>query len=85
MNARSIALAIVRRYPKPWRDRYEAEVSALIEDSDVRVCDLGELVRIDAAGEAPEPHRHRAKRRVEGPFWPLRYTLVLPGRLRSTQ
>jgi hypothetical protein len=45
MTVRAIALAIVRRYPKPWRDRYEGEVSALIEDSDVRVRDLGELVR----------------------------------------
>jgi hypothetical protein len=39
------AAAIVHRYPGPWRERYEAEVLALIEDSPVRFSDLGELVR----------------------------------------
>jgi hypothetical protein len=42
---RALARAIVRRYPPPWRARYEDEVLALIEDSPVRFGDLGELVR----------------------------------------
>ena len=40
-----LAASIVRRYPAPWRERYEEEVLALMEDSPVRLGDLGELVR----------------------------------------
>jgi hypothetical protein len=40
-----LARSIVRRYPVPWRERYEEEVLALIDDSPVRLHDLGELVR----------------------------------------
>lgn len=42
---RRLALNLVRRYPAAWRERYEAEVSALIDDSPVRLVDLGELLR----------------------------------------
>ena len=42
---RRLALKLVRRYPAAWRERYETEVSALIEDSPVRLGDLGELLR----------------------------------------
>jgi hypothetical protein len=42
---RSIALALVRKYPQPWRERYADEVSELLEASPVRVRDLGELFR----------------------------------------
>ena len=42
---RRLALGLVRRYPAAWRERYEAEVSALIEESPARVYDLGELLR----------------------------------------
>jgi hypothetical protein len=42
---RRLALAIVQRYPAAWRERYEAEVCALIEETPVRLRDLGELVR----------------------------------------
>ena len=42
---RRLALNLVRRYPAAWRERYEAEVSALIDDSAVRLGDLGELLR----------------------------------------
>ena len=42
---RRLARAIVLRYPHPWRERYEDEVLALIEDSPVRFGDLGELIR----------------------------------------
>ena len=42
---RRLAFAILRRYPPAWRERYEAEVSALIEQSGVRFGDLAELVR----------------------------------------
>ncbi len=42
---RRLATSIVNRYPASWRERYEEEVLALIEDSPVRLSDLGELVR----------------------------------------
>ena len=42
---RRLALNLVRRYPAAWRERYEAEVSALIDESPVRLSDLGELFR----------------------------------------
>lgn len=42
---RAFALRLLRRYPPAWRERYEAEVCALIEDSGVRVRDLAELIR----------------------------------------
>jgi hypothetical protein len=41
---RRLALAMVRRYPAAWRERYETEVSALIRDSPARVRDLGDLL-----------------------------------------
>lgn len=40
-----LAASIVRRYPAPWRERYEGEVLGLIDDSPVRLHDLGELMR----------------------------------------
>jgi len=40
-----LAAFILSRYPSPWRDRYEAEVLALIEDSPARLGDLVELGR----------------------------------------
>jgi hypothetical protein len=42
---RRLALGILRRYPVAWRERYEAEVSALIDDSPARLGDLSELLR----------------------------------------
>ena len=42
---RRFAFEILRRYPPAWRERYEAEVSALIDQGGVRVGDLAELVR----------------------------------------
>jgi hypothetical protein len=42
---RAIAHAIVRRYPKAWRQRYEAEVRGLIDDAWIHFRDLGELLR----------------------------------------
>jgi hypothetical protein len=42
---RQLARAIVHRYPLPWRQRYEAEVMELINDTPLRARDLGELVR----------------------------------------
>jgi hypothetical protein len=40
-----LAHAIVRCYPLAWRERYEPEVCALIDDSSMRLRDLAELVR----------------------------------------
>lgn len=38
------ALGVLRQYPQAWRDRYEREVSGLIEDSTLRWRDVAELV-----------------------------------------
>jgi hypothetical protein len=45
MTTRAWAHAIVRRYPKAWRERYEAEVRGLIDDTHVQFRELGELLR----------------------------------------
>ena len=42
---RALALQLLRSYPPAWRERYEAEVRALIDDAGVRVRDLAELFR----------------------------------------
>jgi len=42
---RRLAQALVRRYPAAWRERYEREVSALIDDTSIRFRDLAELLR----------------------------------------
>jgi hypothetical protein len=42
---RSLALRLLRHYPLAWRERYEAEVCALIDDTGVRLRDLAELTR----------------------------------------
>lgn len=45
MTTRAWAHAIVKRYPHAWRERYEAEVRSLIDDTHVQFRDLGELLR----------------------------------------
>ena len=45
MSIRAWAHAIVRRYPQAWRERYEAEVRGLIDDTRMQFSDLGELLR----------------------------------------
>lgn len=45
MTARKTAFAVLRQYPQAWRDRYEREVSGLIDDSTLRWRDVAELVR----------------------------------------
>ncbi len=40
-----LACAIVHRYPAAWRERYEDEVLALMDDSSVRLADVVELLR----------------------------------------
>ena len=45
MSIRAWAHAIVRRYPLAWRERYEAEVGGLIDDTPIQFRDLGELLR----------------------------------------
>jgi hypothetical protein len=42
---RRLAQALVRRYPAAWRERYEQEVSRLIDDTSIRFGDLAELLR----------------------------------------
>lgn len=37
---RRVAQALVRLYPRPWRDRYGAELLALLDELDVRAGDL---------------------------------------------
>jgi hypothetical protein len=42
---RRLAVALVRNYPRPWREKYAGEVVELLEASPVRVRDVGELAR----------------------------------------
>jgi len=42
---RRLAQALVHRYPAAWRERYEQEVSALIDDTSIQFGDLAELLR----------------------------------------
>jgi Rieske Fe-S protein len=42
---RSVALRLLRLYPRPWRDRYEAEVRSLLRERRVRAYDLLDLLR----------------------------------------
>ena len=66
----SLAAAIVRRYPAPWRERYEAEVLDLIGSSSIRWSDLLELVRglfVETAKSAFEPGDRRG--RMAFVFW----------------
>jgi hypothetical protein len=44
-TARTVAYWLVRRYPQPWRDRYEDEVLALIGESHLRWRDAADLAR----------------------------------------
>jgi hypothetical protein len=56
-----LARAIVRRYPAAWRERYEAELLALIEDAPPRwrdVVDLGRGSLVERAGAVVEPAAH---------------------------
>jgi len=53
-----LAAGIVRCYPAPWRERYEAEVLSLVEDSHVRLIDLAEFGRgliVERAKSLVEP------------------------------
>lgn len=45
MNAVTLARAILRCYPRAWRERYEPEVSALVTEGRCRVVDLFDLAR----------------------------------------
>jgi hypothetical protein len=56
-----LARAIVRRYPAAWRERYEAELLALIVDSPPRwrdVVDLGRGSLVERARAVVEPAAH---------------------------
>lgn len=57
----AIASAIVRRYPQPWRERYEGEVLALLEDCRPGVRDVCELARglvVERVKSWMEPGEH---------------------------
>lgn len=57
----SLASALVRRYPLAWRERYEAEVLALLEDSPPGIRDLLELTRglfVERVKSWVEPGEH---------------------------
>ena len=43
--APALARRLVRGYPQPWRDRYEGELLALLEDSHARLRDVVDLTR----------------------------------------
>jgi hypothetical protein len=60
---------LVRRYPQPWRARYELEVMALLEDSSVRWRDVVDLARglvVERARALVEPGEH-----PDATFWLL--------------
>jgi len=40
-----LAIALVHKYPQPWRDRYSDEVLELLRESPARLSDVGELLR----------------------------------------
>jgi hypothetical protein len=42
---RRLSHAVLRRYPQAWRERYELEMTALIDDSTLGWSDVAELVR----------------------------------------
>jgi hypothetical protein len=57
----SLASALVRRYPLAWRERYEPEVLALLEDSPPGLRDLLELTRgllVERVKSWVEPGEH---------------------------
>lgn len=56
-----LARSIVRRYPTAWRERYEDEILALVDDSSVRLTDVVELLRgllVERAKAFIEPGDH---------------------------
>lgn len=56
-----LARSIVRRYPTAWRERYEEEILALVDDSSVRLTDVVELLRgllVERAKAFIEPGDH---------------------------
>lgn len=67
-----LASALVRRYPLAWRERYEAEVLALLEDSPPGLRDLLELTRglvVERVKSWVEPGEHPAA--LTWTVWPL--------------
>ena len=69
MTPRHAAFAVLRRYPPAWRERYDGEITALVEDSPLRWRDVAELVR----GMLAE----RARELVQSDERPKRTALVL--------
>ena len=78
--ARAAARAILRTYPRAWRDRYGAEVRALIDDADVGIGDVADL----AAGAARQhitggaPMRFEPARRHPFVFAMTAFLLMAP-------
>ena len=51
---RRLAQAVLHRYPRAWRERYEEEITALIDDTRLEWRDVAELVRGMLAERARE-------------------------------
>ena len=80
--ARRAALAMLRLYPSRWRERYEDEVRALIEDRPTRRRDVLDLARgaLDARLHPPVPSRIPAVAAIAaGGVWTVWSLLILTG------
>jgi hypothetical protein len=78
--ARRAALAMLRLYPSRWRERYEDEVRALIEDRPTRGRDVLDLWRgaLDARLHPPVPSRVPAIAAIAaGGVWTVWSLLIL--------
>ena len=78
--ARRAALAMLRLYPSRWRERYEDEVRALIEDRPTRRRDVLDLARgaLDARLHPPVPSRVPAVAAIAaGGVWTAWSLLIL--------
>ena len=82
--ARATARAILRAYPRAWRDRYGAEVRDLIDDADAGIGDVADLAagaaRQHIIGGAPmrfEPARRHPLAFAVAAFAVMAPTLIL--------
>ena len=84
--ARAAARAVLRTYPRAWRDRYGAEVRALIDDADAGIGDVADL----AAGAARQhiiggaPMRFEPARRHPFAFALAAFVLMAPTLIFAT-
>jgi hypothetical protein len=90
MHPRSIAKSfgrrLVRSYPQPWRERYEGEVLALLDETNVRWRDVADLARgllVERARSVFEPgdHPYATFAAMEVCYWGLMTVMMTGGLL----